>query len=532
LGGNLGECGNDLMIGQDSSIFITGWTSSPDFYTSQFAFDRTLNGTRDGFLINLASDGSEIQFSTLIGGISSDECSYSVIDAEGSCYITGWTRSRDFPMIGGLQPERGGESDCFILKLNDNGSDVLYSSFLGGFDDDSPRGLAIDTWGCVYIVGGTNSDDFPMANAFDEELDGELNVEFSIDCFISKLDLSTNRLLYSSYLGGNSNDDPEGIALDASSNIILCGMTNAEDFPVTANSHQSEFMGGAMDAFLSILYDWGNMDNDLLAECQENILETDRANNDTDSDLLPDGYEVANELDPNNPNDALLDHDNDGLTTYFEFTIGTDPRNQDSDFDTYPDGWEVANGYPPDDDNVSLREVIHYNIPLIILVSFTVIGLYAAYRFRDTFTHKKEEPILDDKEETLKAFEELTGDLPPTELVAKELLKPDVASLEVNVEHFRLLEQDVTRLEEIEEVLESSVKLSLVNSGAEPADIQEITVDFLTKDRSSLDSVELEVLIELERLIDLPPPKEILRLLEARRRLELELDELGGLKEE
>jgi hypothetical protein len=435
-------------------------------------------------------------------------------------------------MVGGLQPERRGEKDCFILKVNEDGSDVVYSSFLGGFDDDAPRGIALDSWGCVYIVGGTDSDDFPMSNAFDEELDGDPNDDFSIDSFLSKLDLRSNRLLYSSYLGGSSNDDPEGIALDASSNIILCGMTNAEDYPVTPNSHQDEFWGGEMDAFLTIIYDWGDMDNDSLAECQENLLETDRANNDTDFDMLPDGYEVAYELDPNNPDDAMWDHDSDGLTTYYEFTIGTDPRNQDSDFDSFPDGWEVANGYPPHDGNAPLHEVLHYNLPLIILGSLAIVVVFAFYHFRELLTRKEDEVVYVDRDETLKAFEELTGELPPAEVVEHELLVSDTTSTEVDIEHFRSLEERVSRLEEIEEVLVSRVKSSLLEKGVEPSEIEEINVEFLSKDRASLDSIELEILSEFEKIIDIPSPKDMLRLFEARRILELELEEMGGSRTE
>ncbi len=532
LGGDLAECGTDLVIGQEGSIYLTGWTSSPNFYTTHDAFDRTLNGSSDGFLMNVASDGSEILFSTFLGGESTDQGSYCVVDSDGYCYVTGWTRSNDFPIVGGWQDSRNGSVDCYLLKMNEYGSEILYSSYLGGFDDDYPRGMALDGWGCVYLVGGTNSDDFPLANAFDTELDGEQDPIFSIDCFISKLDPTSNKLLYSSYLGGSHNDDPEGIALDANCNIIICGMSDAEDYPVTLNSHQDEFWGGEMDAFLTILYDWGDMDCDGLAECQEISERTDRANNDTDFDLLPDGYEVAHGLDPKNPEDALWDHDADGPTTYHEYTIGTDPRSQDSDNDSYSDGWEVVNGYDPRDGNVPLHEILHYNAPIILLAAFSVVVLSLVYKFRDRLRQNQPGLTHIDKDETKKAFAELTGKLPPAELVTQESLTPSRPSIEVDLEHFRSLEGKVSQLEELEEVLESRIKPTLMEKGADPSEIEKINIGFLVKDRDSIDSVELEVLTELERIIDLPPPKEMLRLLEARRRLEIELEELGGLNKE
>ena len=187
LGGEGADQGFGITLGLDNEILITGQTSSADFFCSEDAYDKTLNGSNDAFLTRMSSDGSEVLYSSYIGGIGSESGSCSLADSNGNMYVTGWTRSPDFVTINPYDGSHNGGQDVFIQKIASNGTTVLYSTYMGGSDDEEPLGMVLDKWGCVYILGGTDSDDYPVANAFDNHLDGEPLTAFYIDNFITKL---------------------------------------------------------------------------------------------------------------------------------------------------------------------------------------------------------------------------------------------------------------------------------------------------------------------------------------------------------
>ncbi|MFW9965128.1 MAG: SBBP repeat-containing protein [Candidatus Sifarchaeia archaeon] len=419
LGGKNGDSGVDITLGVNDEVLVTGQTWSPDFYCSEFAYDTTLNGSDDAFFTKLTSDGSAILASTFIGGIGSEYGSCSVVDEFGDIYVTGWTQSQDFITVDAYDSSYNGEQDIFLRKYSPNCDEVLYSTFLGGLENEMPRGLAVDVWNNIYICGGTDSGNFPLVNAFDEEINGESQPLVYRDCFVLRLEPEANRLLFSSYLGGGSNEDASKLELDEHGNLVFCGMTNSFDFPCTSNAHQQEFYPGEWDAFLVVLYDKGDMDGDLLPEYKEAMIGTSRSNNDTDSDLIPDGYEFLNGLDPLT-NDSFQDIDNDGLSNLEEYLQGTDPNNRDSDSDTIPDGWEVANGYSPTDANVPLSEIIVYNAPLFAIGAVIIVSVPIVYFLRPK-PKRNEIRVEDyDREATHLALRELSGDVMETETEASK----------------------------------------------------------------------------------------------------------------
>ncbi|MFC1821177.1 SBBP repeat-containing protein [Thermodesulfobacteriota bacterium] len=186
-------------------------------------------------------------YSTYLGGSGDDRGQGIAVDAAGNAYITGYTQSDNFPTLNQYQTDQGGD-DAFVTKLDATGSFLVYSTYLGGGDNDRGQGIAVDAAGNAYITGYTDSDlpsPFPTQNAYQGFRAG------GDDAFVTKLDATGSSLVYSTYLGGNSNDDyGQGIAVDAAGNAYITGYTQSDNFP-TLNQYQTD--QGGDDAFVTKL---------------------------------------------------------------------------------------------------------------------------------------------------------------------------------------------------------------------------------------------------------------------------------------
>ncbi len=193
------------------------------------------------------------QYSTYIGGSGVDSAWGVAVDNNGYAYISGRTESADFPATAGaLDPSFGGTSDIFVTKINtreSGASSLVWTTYLGGSQDEGEGEVAIDASGNVYVTGGTvSSDDFPVtANAFQPHMDGCC----ISDGFLSKLNPSGSSLLYSTYLGGSFADTSMGVAADAAGNAYVTGLTNSMDFPVTTSAYNATNAQFHSAAFLS-----------------------------------------------------------------------------------------------------------------------------------------------------------------------------------------------------------------------------------------------------------------------------------------
>jgi hypothetical protein len=240
--------GNGISIDASGEAYVTGGTSSPNFPTTPGAFQTTFaGGAGCAFVSKLNAAGSALVYSTFLGGSGGAEG--IAVDASGNAYVTGLTNSADFPTTpGALQTAYGGNADAFVSKLNVAGSALVYSTYLGGNSEDFGTGITVDASGNAYVTGTTYSSDFPTTT-------GTFQTTYAgnADAFVSKLNASGSTLLYSTYLGGSGMDEGTGIALDASSNAYVVGITDSIDFPTTPGAFQTTTYGAKGNIFVSKL---------------------------------------------------------------------------------------------------------------------------------------------------------------------------------------------------------------------------------------------------------------------------------------
>ena len=235
LGGSADEFGNGIAVDGSGNIYVAGNTNSDNFPT-QNAFQAGPSPTESGgnaFVTKLNPSVPSYVFSTYLGGSAKDEANGIAIDSATNVYVTGNTRSTDFPtVVNAVQTKIGDTSgDAFVTKFNSGGSSLSYSTYLGGNNNDAGFGIAVDISGNAYVTGVTASTNFPTANAIQPVSGGPSN-----DAFVTKLNTQGSALVYSTYLGGSDIDEARGIAVDANGNAYVTGRSSSQDFPVVAGA--------------------------------------------------------------------------------------------------------------------------------------------------------------------------------------------------------------------------------------------------------------------------------------------------------
>jgi len=241
LGGSGDENGIDITVDTMDNIYLCGSTSSIDFPTTPGTYNTTNN---DIFISKLDSIGNNLLFSTYFGGQARDSVQSIVLDSNDDIYASGSTASMDFPTTqNGSDTTYNGYADIFLIKLSNNGSKLLYSTFIGGRGDDDCRDMTIDSSNVIYLTGETLSDDFPYTpNAFCTTHEG------AHDIFLVQFSPFESKLMYSSYYGGTNTEYANSIEIDESRNIYIGGKTDSSDFPTTDGAF-SRSLNGLEDAF-------------------------------------------------------------------------------------------------------------------------------------------------------------------------------------------------------------------------------------------------------------------------------------------
>jgi hypothetical protein len=252
LGGGGYDIGFISFFDRAGNVYVEGETGSPDFPTTPGSFQPDFGGGEaDGFVTKLRPNGARLIYSTFIGGSGFDGAHDGELDKAGNFYLDGPTASTDFPTTPrAFQPSfGGGPSDAWVAKLNETGTDLDYSTYLGGAGEEDVLDLTVDRAGSAYIPGLTSSTDFPVtARAFQRTYQGG-----PLDGYVTKLNPAGTRAVYSTYLGGSDLDLAGSVRVDEHGVAHVPGITGSTDFPVTGNAFQGSYGGGPTDAFLAIL---------------------------------------------------------------------------------------------------------------------------------------------------------------------------------------------------------------------------------------------------------------------------------------
>ena len=225
LGGSGHDHGRAVAVDDFGGVYIVGETESFDFPTVRSAFD-TGSGERDLFITKLRSGGQEIVYSTYFGGSGDEEAGGIAVDAAGRAYVAGTTTSADLAVTAALQPEFGGETDCFLVALERDGKALMYSTYLGGSGADGVGGLTVDHYGNAHLAGYSTSTDYPLHNPLQDARHGPQ------DAVLTKLSRDGSLLVFSTYLGGSAEEAAVDIAVDEQGDIYVVGNTGSIDFPI------------------------------------------------------------------------------------------------------------------------------------------------------------------------------------------------------------------------------------------------------------------------------------------------------------
>jgi len=243
---NAGLYWGGIAVDSMGNAYVTGGTDSIDFPVTPDAFQTTCGGTcySNAFVTKINPKGSALVYSTYLGGSHFDLGFGIAVDSAGNAYVTG-DANAGFPTTPGAFQTTG--SGAFVTKINPKGSALVYSTYLGGsLGGSGGYGIAVDRSGNAYVVGATNSTDFPTMHPLQRTCDGCPTYN---DAFVAKFNATGSALVYSTYLGGSNSNIGSGIAVDRWGNAYVTGFTDSTDFP-TMNPLQATF-GGDQDIFVA-----------------------------------------------------------------------------------------------------------------------------------------------------------------------------------------------------------------------------------------------------------------------------------------
>jgi len=280
FGGSGSEEPFGIAVDTRGAVYVAGATDSPDLPvtnplqpTFQSSCEGDLPCPYDAFVTKLAPNGRRVLYSTYLGGSASDVARAVAVDPQGSAYVAGSTGSPDFPTVGAFQGGTRGKHcgpppgepcrQAFVTKLGPAGNRLAYSTYLGGQEHDDAFGIALDANNRAHVTGATTSTDFPTRNAAQTALDASACTstepeEACGDAFVTKLSSKGDRPLYSTYLGGQAEDQGLTIDVSADGRALVGGRTDSADFPTTAGAAQRTF-GGVIDGFAAELGGGGRL---------------------------------------------------------------------------------------------------------------------------------------------------------------------------------------------------------------------------------------------------------------------------------
>jgi hypothetical protein len=254
-GGDSAEFAEAVTVDAAGNAYVTGSTFSNDFPTVNPIQATYGGGSTDAYLSKINAAGNALVYSTYLGGSGNEDGRGVAVDSAGNAYLTGFTGSTNFPTLSPIQATYGGGiEDTYALKVNAAGNALVYSTYLGGSEQDRGEGIAVDSAGNAYISGQTFSTNFPVANAI-QPVNGGTTI--TQDATVTKLNAAGNAFFYSTYLGGLGGEIAFAIAVDAAGNAYIAGASASNNTFPTANAIQCTRAGGA-DVIITKLNAAGN----------------------------------------------------------------------------------------------------------------------------------------------------------------------------------------------------------------------------------------------------------------------------------
>ena len=244
-GGSGSDQAYSVTVDSAGNTYLTGTAESIDLPTQTPYQPYPNDGKKNAFVMKLNSEGTSLLYATYLGGNADDEGLAIAVDSTGAAYVAGYTDSTDFPTANPFLASSNGDRDGFVTKLNASGNALIYSTYLGGSGSDLAFAIAADAEGSFYVAGSTTSTSLSTANPYQANLGGMR------DAFVTKFSATGSTLLYSTYLGGDADDVAYAIAVDAAGSAYLTGITQSDNFP-TASALQNSYEGST-DVFVTKL---------------------------------------------------------------------------------------------------------------------------------------------------------------------------------------------------------------------------------------------------------------------------------------
>ncbi len=243
----------DIAVDDAGRAVIAGYTNAEDLPTSPAAFQPSNAGRLDGFVARLSRDGQTLDWVTYLGG-EDDDFILAVELRGGEPVVVGTTLSTDFPVTAGAYDTSFNlDEDAFVAVLDEDGSSLVWSTYLGGTLGNHALDVVINKFGEPIVVGTTEADEFPTTPG---AMDTTMASGDRSNAFVAKLDSGGSSLIFSTYLGGDSDEWHDlntarfQVDVDDAGNPIVAGLTYSADFPTTPDAFQ-RLSGGGRDAFVS-----------------------------------------------------------------------------------------------------------------------------------------------------------------------------------------------------------------------------------------------------------------------------------------
>jgi len=292
----IGGGANAIAVDSQGNAYITGQVYSTTFPVTAGAFQTTDPGAENqapaAFVTKLNASGTALVYSTYLGGSGDEQGSAIAVDAAGNAYVAGQTTSTNFPVTAGALQTTNMSAENnpitgFVAKLNSSGTNLIYSTYLGGSGIDGATAIAVDAAGEAYVVGQTSSSDFPVTKGAYQTTNNALAAQ-TTNAFVAKLNPTGTALIYATYLGGsggprmpeggclsaaaapnlmvgwpvgNNEDGAFAVAVDAAGDAYVAGQALSTNFPVTQGAFQTQSNGAtnqSTNAFVAKLNPGGS----------------------------------------------------------------------------------------------------------------------------------------------------------------------------------------------------------------------------------------------------------------------------------